>query len=84
MVSISVCMIVKNEEAVLKRCLDSLKGIAEEIVVVDTGSTDRTKEIAAEYTDKIYDFTWVHDFSAARNFAFSKATKDYIYSADAD
>lgn len=84
MVSISVCMIVKNEEAVLKRCLDSLKGIADEIVVVDTGSTDRTKEIAAVYTDKIYDFTWVHDFSAARNFAFSKATMDYIYSADAD
>lgn len=84
MVSISVCMIVKNEEAVLARCLDSLKGVAEEIVVVDTGSTDRTKEIAARYTDKIYDFAWVHDFSAARNFAFSKATKDYIYSADAD
>ena len=84
MVSISVCMIVKNEEAVLSRCLDSLQGIAEEIIIVDTGSTDRTKEIAAEYTDKIYDFTWVNDFSAARNFAFSKATKDYIYSADAD
>jgi len=84
MVTISVCMIVKNEEAVLARCLDSLQGIAEEIVIVDTGSTDRTKEIAAKYTDKIYDFTWVHDFSAARNFAFSKATMDYIYSADAD
>ncbi|MBP3610137.1 MAG: glycosyltransferase [Lachnospiraceae bacterium] len=84
MVSISVCMIVKNEEAVLSRCLDSLQGIADEIIIVDTGSTDRTKEIAAQYTDKIYDFTWVHDFSAARNFAFSKATKDYIYSADAD
>ena len=84
MVSISICMIVKNEEAVLARCLDSLQGIAEEIVIVDTGSTDRTKEIAAAYTDKIYDFVWVDDFSAARNFAFSKATGDYIYSADAD
>ncbi len=84
MVSISVCMIVKNEEAVLARCLDSLQGIAEEIIIVDTGSTDRTKEIAALYTDKIYNFTWIHDFSAARNFAFSKATRDYIYSADAD
>lgn len=84
MVSISVCMIVKNEEAVLARCLDSLQGIADEIVIVDTGSTDRTKEIAALYTSRIYDFTWVHDFSAARNFAFSKATKEYIYSADAD
>lgn len=84
MVSISVCMIVKNEEAVLARCLDSLQGIADEIVIVDTGSTDRTKEIAEFYTDRIYDFTWVNDFSAARNFAFSKATKEYIYSADAD
>lgn len=84
MVTISVCMIVKNEEAVLARCLDSLKDIADEIVIVDTGSTDKTKEIAAGYTDKLYDFTWVNDFSAARNFAFSKATKEYIYSADAD
>jgi len=84
MASISVCMIVKNEEAVLKRCLDSLDGIADEIIIVDTGSTDRTKEIAALYTSRIYDFTWIHDFAAARNFAFSKATKEYIYSADAD
>lgn len=84
MVTISVCMIVKNEEAVLARCLDSLRGIAEEIIIVDTGSTDGTKEIAAKYTDKIFDFTWINDFSAARNFAFSKASMDYIYSADAD
>lgn len=84
MASISVCMIVKNEEAVLKRCLDSLEGIADELIIVDTGSTDRTKEIAALYTSRIYDFTWIHDFAAARNFAFSKATKEYIYSADAD
>ena len=84
MITISVCMIVKNEEAVLARCLDSLKGIADEIVIVDTGSTDKTKEIAARYTDKLYDFVWIHDFAAARNFAFSKATMDYVYSADAD
>ena len=84
MITISVCMIVKNEEAVLARCLDSLAGIADEIVIVDTGSTDGTKEIAARYTDRIYDFVWVDDFAAARNFAFSKATMDYIYSADAD
>lgn len=84
MITISLCMIVKNEESILARCLDSLKGLMDEIIIVDTGSTDRTKEIAARYTDKIYDFEWMDDFSAARNFAFSKATKEYIYSADAD
>lgn len=82
--TISVCMIVKNEEKVLARCLDSLAGLYEELIIVDTGSTDSTKQIAARYTDKIYDFEWINDFSAARNFAFSHATSDYIYSADAD
>jgi glycosyltransferase involved in cell wall biosynthesis len=77
-------MIVKDEEKVLARCLDSLRDLADEIIIVDTGSKDNTKNIAAGYTDKIYDFTWIHDFSAARNFAFSKATMDYIYSSDAD
>ncbi len=84
MATVSVCMIVKNEETVLARCLDSLRAVADEICIVDTGSTDRTKEIAARYTDKIFDFEWIDDFAAARNFAFSKATCDYIYSADAD
>lgn len=84
MVTISVCMIVKNEEKVLARCLDSLVGIADEFVIVDTGSEDRTKEIAAAYTDKIYDFAWINDFSAARNYSFSKAGMEYIYVADAD
>lgn len=84
MITISVCMIVKNEEKVLARCLDSIKEIADEIIIVDTGSTDGTKSIAKKYTSKIYDFTWVHDFSAARNYAFERATMDYIYSADAD
>lgn len=84
MVTISLCMIVKNEEKVLARCLDSVRDFMDEIIIVDTGSEDRTKEIAAKYTDKIYDFVWINDFSAARNFAFSKATCDYIYSADAD
>ena len=82
--TISVCMIVKNEEKNLAACLDCLHEIADEIIIVDTGSADKTKEIAAQYTDKIYDFAWVDDFSAARNFAFSKASMDYIYSADAD
>jgi len=84
MISISLCMIVKNEEKVLGRCLSCLCGLVDEMVIVDTGSSDRTKEIAAQYTDKIYDFQWVDDFAAARNFAFSKASGDYIYSADAD
>ncbi len=83
-ITISLCMIVKNEEQVLSRCLDSVADLMDEIIIVDTGSSDRTKEIAARYTDRIYDFAWVDDFSAARNFAFSKARMDYIYSADAD
>lgn len=84
MITISLCMIVKNEEKILARCLDSIVDLMDEIIIVDTGSTDKTKEIAARYTDKIYDFVWIDDFSAARNFAFSKATKEYIYTADAD
>ena len=66
-------MIVKNEEAVLGRCLESIKDMVDEIIIVDTGSMDNTKNIAKRYTDKIYDFPWCDDFSAARNFAFSKA-----------
>jgi glycosyltransferase involved in cell wall biosynthesis len=77
-------MIVKNEEKVLARCLECLKGLMDEIIIVDTGSQDDTKKIAYKYTDKVYDFKWVDDFSEARNFAFSKAGMDYIYSADAD
>lgn len=84
MIEISLCMIVKNEEKVLARCLDSIADLMDEIIIVDTGSTDRTKKIAERYTDKIYDFEWIDDFSAARNFSFAKATKDYIYVADAD
>lgn len=84
MVTITLCMIVKNEEKFLARCLNSIADLMDEIVIVDTGSTDKTKEIAARYTDKIYDFEWIDDFAAARNFAFGKANMDYIYSADAD
>ena len=84
MITISLCMIVKNEEKILDRCLSTVVDLVDEVVIVDTGSTDATKEIAARYTDKIYDFRWIDDFSAARNFAFSKATMDYIYTADAD
>lgn len=84
MITISLCMIVKNEEKLLGRCLDSIADLVDEIIIVDTGSTDNTKETAAGYGAQLYDFTWIDDFSAARNFAFSKATCEYIYSADAD
>ncbi len=77
-------MIVKNEQAVLARCLHSVKGLVDEIIVVDTGSTDQTREIAARYTQKIYDFAWIDDFSAARNFAFQKAEMEYCIWLDAD
>ena len=76
MITISLCMIVKNEEEVLERCLNSLKGLMDEIIIVDTSSTDSTKEIAARYTDKIYDFSWCDDFAAARNFSFSKLRRN--------
>lgn len=77
-------MIVKNESAVLGRCLDSIADAVNEIIIVDTGSEDDTKKIAAAYTDKIYDFTWQDNFSAARNFSFSKGTMDYCLWLDAD
>lgn len=84
MVTISLCMIVKNEEKVLRRCLDSIREAMDEIIIVDTGSTDRTKEIAREYTELVYDFAWTGSFADARNFAASKAGMEYIYTADAD
>lgn len=77
-------MIVKDEERVLERCLNSFAPLVDEIVIVDTGSSDSTKAIAARYTDKLYDFSWTGNFSEARNFAFSKCSCEYIYSADAD
>ncbi|MEA5025056.1 hypothetical protein SDC9_24607 [bioreactor metagenome] len=83
-ISISLCMIVRNEEKTIARCLDSVCDIADEIIIVDTGSTDRTKEIVARYTDKIFDFAWIDDFAAARNYAFSLGTKEYLLWLDAD
>lgn len=84
MIDISLCMIVKNEEEVLARCLNSVKDIVDEIIIVDTGSTDKTKEIAKHYTNNIFDFEWIDDFATARNFSFSKASKKYIMWLDAD
>lgn len=84
MITISLCMIVKNEEESLERCLQSVRDIVDEIIIVDTGSTDRTKEIAGKWTPNVFDFNWIHDFSAARNFSFTQATMDYILWLDAD
>lgn len=84
MITVSLCIIVKNEEDILERCLCSVRDLVDEIIITDTGSTDRTREIARRLADKVYDFPWVDDFSAARNFTFGKATKDYILWLDAD
>lgn len=84
MVTISLCMIVKNEEDVIERCLKSAADLVDEIIIVDTGSTDHTKEICAEFTDKIYDFIWTDDFAAARNFAFAQSVCMYSMWLDAD
>ena len=82
---ISLCMIVKNEEKYLKKCLDSMADLFDEVIITDTGSTDSTKEIASSYPNvKIFDFEWINDFSAARNFSFSKAISKYIMWVDAD
>jgi len=81
---ISAVLIVRNEEARLENCLASLAGVVDEIAVVDTGSTDRSIEIARDHTARCYDFTWIDDFSAARNFAIDLAAGDYVLQIDAD
>ncbi|WP_123042214.1 TPR domain-containing glycosyltransferase [Cohnella candidum] len=81
---LSLCMIVKNEEKVLARCLDSVQGYVDEIIVVDTGSSDSTKEIASRYTEHVYDFTWINDFAIAKNEAVRRATSKWILVLDAD
>lgn len=77
-------MIVKNESASIGRCLNSVQNIVDEIIIVDTGSTDDTKEIVSKFTQQIYDFPWVDNFAAARNFSFSKAKSAFILWLDAD
>lgn len=84
MVTISLCMIVKNEEDVLGRCLESIKDLVDEINIIDTGSTDQTIEIAKKYTDRVFFFEWTGKFTDARNESFKYATKDYILYLDAD
>lgn len=84
MPTLGLAIIVKDEEKDLPVLLESVKGVFDEIVVVDTGSKDRTKEIARSYGAKVYDFEWIDDFSAARNFSFSKITSQWTCWLDAD
>jgi glycosyltransferase involved in cell wall biosynthesis len=81
---LSVCLIVKNEEKFLDQCLKSIHGLAQQIVVVDTGSTDRTVEIARAHGAEIHSYTWDDDFAAARNAALEQATGDWVLILDAD
>ena len=82
--TISLCMIVKNEEKYMEQCLNSVKDIVDEIIIVDTGSTDKTREIAKRFNAKIYDFKWIDDFSAARNESLKHAARDWVLVLDAD
>ena len=82
--TISLCMIVKDEEKVLERCLKSVKPLVDEMIIVDTGSTDNTAKIAESLGAKVFDFAWADDFAAARNYAFSLASGDYLLWLDAD
>ncbi|MCU7505226.1 MAG: glycosyltransferase family 2 protein [Ignavibacteria bacterium] len=84
MPELTLSMIVKNEEKYLQGCLESVKGIADEIVVVDTGSTDATVEIAKSYGAKVLHFNWINDFAAARNFALKNSSGRWILYLDAD
>ena len=80
---ISLCIIAKNNQEI-ERCIESVKNIVGEIIIVDTGSSDNTKEIAGKFTTKIFDFKWNNNFSEAKNFALNKATGDWILALDAD
>lgn len=81
---LTACLIVKNEETNLARCLDSVRGIADEIVVVDTGSTDDTRKIARRYTRPVYVHKWRDSFAEARNYALTKCHGDWVLHIDAD
>lgn len=82
--TVSLCMIVKNEQDCLARCLASSKELVDQIIIVDTGSTDGTKEIALQFGADIYDFKWINDFSAARNYSLDQASCPWILYLDAD
>lgn len=82
--TVSLCMIVKNEENNLAACLEGIHDLVSEMIIVDTGSTDQTKSIAKKYGAKVVDFPWVDSFAAARNVALENASGDYIFWLDAD
>jgi len=82
--SISLAMIVKDEEEVFDRCLSSVKDVVDEIIIVATGTNPQTTKIAKKYTDKVFPFTWVRDFSKARNYSFEQCTKEWIIWLDSD
>jgi len=84
MPTLSLCMIVKNEADYLERCLNSVKDLVDEIIVVDTGSTDNTIEIAKKFNAKVIEHKWSNDFSEARNISLINATEDWILVLDAD
>lgn len=86
---ISICMIAKNEEKYIGKCLAAIRShgtdvVVPEIIVVDTGSSDQTKAIASKYADKVLDFEWADNFSAARNFSLAQASHDYVLILDCD
>jgi len=81
---LSLCMIVKDEESVIEDCLKSVKGVVDQIVVVDTGSRDSTIEICKRYGAEVYYYRWRDDFSAARNESIKYARGDWILWMDAD
>jgi glycosyltransferase involved in cell wall biosynthesis len=83
-IKVSTCLIVKNEEQFLNTCLESVKNFSDEIILVDTGSTDNTIEIAKKYTDKIFYYKWDNDFSKARNYSISKAKNNWVFIIDGD
>lgn len=84
MATLSLCLIVRDEEDTLGRCLESVVGVFDEIVVVDTGSVDATKQVAERWGARVFDFEWIDDFSAARNFAFAQGTSECLMWLDAD
>ncbi len=84
MIPVSVCIITKNEAAHLENCLAALQPFPFEVVVVDTGSSDHSKDVARQFTDKVFDYTWTDDFSAARNYAASCASHNIIFPIDTD